>query len=177
MAAFVLNKGVLCFKMGQDHGDKKILPILLYILVIQRLMFTILYSVNFLLIGVGPINGEYLAWENDLNLISNIIQYEYVIIAGWCSIENCPIISSTAKPLISAKLMVCLASWTTNAHRMRSPSSQVLQWEVMFASYSRILFSTLPSLQMLLRLRRKSACKSRDRYVPVLCYLSIQCIP
>ena len=163
--------------MKQDHGDGKWLPFLLYILMIQRLMYTILYAVNILLVGVGPINGEYLAWENDLNLISNIIQYEYVIIAGWCSIENCPIISSTAKPLISAKLMVCLASWTTNAHRMRSPSSQVLQWEVMFASYSRILFSTLPSLQMLLRLRRKSACKSRDRYVPVLCYLSIQCIP
>ena len=57
--------------------------------------------------------------------------------------------SSIAKPLISSKLMGCLASSTANAHRMKEPSSQALQWWMVYFSYSRILFATLPSLQMM----------------------------
>ena len=43
-------------------------------------MSTILNTVNIPLFGVGPLNGKYTSWENDLDLIANIIQYEFVIL-------------------------------------------------------------------------------------------------
>ena len=43
-------------------------------------MSTILYTVNIPLIGVGPLNGKYTSWVNDLDLFAIIIQYECVIL-------------------------------------------------------------------------------------------------
>ena len=49
------------------------------------MMGTILCTVNIPLFGDGPLNGKYTSWENDLDLIAKVIQYECVNFAGGSS--------------------------------------------------------------------------------------------
>ena len=60
MIAFCKTREYLSLKRDRITGMENDCHFLLYIRVIQKLMGAILYSVNILLVGVGPINGEYL---------------------------------------------------------------------------------------------------------------------